>query len=202
MNYKYCDKIIKYLILNAQKQFKKYYDIADFDELNIIRKSKDLYAELYKTFKQAMYKLADYVYRENVENDKKTVNKKWIDDLFKDYDDVLLIVLDNETERKRTRFVEGVISSADKPNEIKKAMNYWCREIKSTAIVVNDRATLQAYKDDGVEYIIWHTAHDEKVCGDCNLRDGVKYPIDEIPTKHPNCRCWYEKVVEKQIFIN
>ncbi len=61
-----------------------------------------------------------------------------------------------------------------------------------------DTARIDTFKKNGIRRVKWQTQEDEKVCEECNERDGKIYPIDNIPTKpHYRCRCWVEPVLEK-----
>lgn len=66
------------------------------------------------------------------------------------------------------------------------------------AIEVSDAATLEAYEDAGVKYIVWNTMMDGRECGTCEDRNGKVYPIHAIPPKpHPGCRSWYTAADKK-----
>lgn len=55
---------------------------------------------------------------------------------------------------------------------------------------LND-ATMQRYRDAGVEYVQIWAAEDERTCDECEKEHGEIYPIDKCPHVpfHPNCRC-------------
>ena len=62
---------------------------------------------------------------------------------------------------------------------------------------VKNKARLQAYRDNGVQWVDIVTMGDSKVCQDClNLEANNPYSIDEIDgilPVHPQCRCEYHK---------
>lgn len=55
---------------------------------------------------------------------------------------------------------------------------------------LND-ATMQRYKDAGVEYVQVWAAEDERTCDECGKEHEKIYPVDRCPHVpfHPNCRC-------------
>lgn len=105
---------------------------------------------------------------------------------------------DAEVYRKRDRAKEAinaVSGSVQKQEELDRALRYWTRQTLFYCDIVSDAANIQAMKDAGVKKVMWNTQKDEKVCGDCHDRDGVVYPIDQVPDKaHPGCRCWLTPV--------
>lgn len=57
--------------------------------------------------------------------------------------------------------------------------------------MVDDSVILQALETDEPFMVRWHTQHDISVCKDCYWRDNKLYYWEELPKKHPNCRCWF-----------
>ena len=60
---------------------------------------------------------------------------------------------------------------------------------------IKQKAKLQAYKDNNIQWVNFNTVGDSRVCQDCiNLEMNNPYPIEEswdiIPV-HPNCRCYW-----------
>ena len=98
-----------------------------------------------------------------------------------------------EVLRKRDRAEEAIFSvptRAQKQLEIDKAVRIFMQQTRFYTDLTFDRASYMALKGNGVERVRWHTQRDGKVCGDCDERDGVVYPINQVPPKpHPNCRC-------------
>ena len=66
---------------------------------------------------------------------------------------------------------------------------------------VKNKARLQAFKDNGVQWIDIVTMGDNKVCQDClNIESKNPYTIEEaegILPVHPQCRCEYVKSEKK-----
>ena len=112
--------------------------------------------------------------------------------------DVTHYTYDSELERKRDRAKEAILSvptSAQKQIEIDKHVKYILQQTAFYADLAEDGAAVQAFKACGVKRVRWHTQEDEKVCVDCEEKDGAIYPIDDIPTKpHPRCRCYLTPV--------
>lgn len=53
-----------------------------------------------------------------------------------------------------------------------------------------------AYRDAGVTKLEWRTVGDERVCEECEAKDGKRYSIgDQGPPLHVRCRCWDAPVV-------
>ena len=63
-------------------------------------------------------------------------------------------------------------------------------QMRQMADTVTDAARAKAFGDAGVGQVRWITQHDERVCKICRPRDGVIYPLDAVPPKHHNCRCY------------
>jgi SPP1 gp7 family putative phage head morphogenesis protein len=58
-----------------------------------------------------------------------------------------------------------------------------------------DTATLDGFKDSGVEKVMWNTNIDGRECKVCRERNGKTYSIDKVPPKaHRNCRCYLTPV--------
>lgn len=187
--YKYTDKILKYLNKQYIKLFRKAKALASFDELNVINFSRDLYRELERITKDAFLLLAKKIFeQELVEFD--MITEDSIFDIYDEYHPVTKFVFNNEIERKRGRFAEGVVASPNKIKEIDTSMRYWVSMVNQYAIDITDRATLTAYEKKGVEKVQWVAEHDDRTCGECAKRDGKVYDIDKVPPKvHYGCRC-------------
>ena len=187
--YKYTDKILKYLNKQYIKLFRKAKALTSFDELNVIPYSRDLYRELERLTKEAFLLLAKKIFeQELVEFD--MITEDGIFDIYDEYHPITKFVFNNEIERKRGRFAEGVIASPNKVKEIDTSMRYWVSMVNQYAIDITDRATLTAYEKKGVKKVQWVAEHDDRTCGECAKRDGKVYDIDKVPPKvHYGCRC-------------
>lgn len=171
----------------------------EFDELNVINIVKDLYSGLEKDNENAFLELAALAYREASPHGMKLPNRKWMNELMKDYDPVTFFIYMNEVERKRDRAAEAINAAKDKGYEFKKALSYWHRQTAQYADIITDQARLKAFKDAGVKRVRWNTQKDDKVCRDCDPLDGKIFDIDKAPAKqHWNCRCYYTAVLEEK----
>ncbi len=192
--YEQADHIIALLRKRAVKKFEKARKKAallGFDELNVISIVNDLYADLEKDNEKAFLQLAELAYKGAIPHGSKAPGKKWLDELLKGYDPVLLYVYLHEVERKRDRMAEGVNASKNKANEFKKGLTYWHRMTAWECDNVEYQANLKALKDSGVRKVKWVAVGDERTCMECRELDGKIYQIDKVPSKpHPGCRCW------------
>lgn len=197
--YKFTDQYIGLYNEFVIKEFKKakgHASLLKFDELTVFDTTKDLYAILYAKFREYMLSLALLVY-EQQGGDGKKPNRGWIDEFLAAISVVSGYSFKSETNRKRDRTAETIVSSKDKNKAYKKAMLYWSRQTNQEAIEVTDAAAMKAWKDQGIKKVRWVTERDEKVCDDCKPMDGKIFPIDKAPgKKHINCRCHYEPVRE------
>lgn len=71
------------------------------------------------------------------------------------------------------------------------AFNDCHRLVRTETMHYLNSATLQRYKDSGVEYVQIWVAQDERTCETCRKYHGKVYPIDKCPILpfHANCRC-------------
>lgn len=197
--YETTDKILAYLTKLIINDYQNYgSSLLRFDELNVIKQSKVLYDRLYKDAEEYLFMIAVRIYREAWNRTgkrglRKGIKEDWVLDYLEETDPVTHYIFSHEVDRKRAYLEEAVISSTDiaeKQQELDKAMKKWTGMINQYAIGITDRATLQAYKDAGVEKVMWVTMHDTHVCEECEDRDGVIFPIDAVPNKpHYACRC-------------
>lgn len=109
-------------------------------------------------------------------------------------DPVTHYIYDAEVYRKRDRTKEAINSEtsvAEKQRVFDKAVRYWTQMTQQYADNVNDAATIQAFMDAGIDYVMWHTEEDDRVCDECEPLDRKIFAIDEVPGKpHWGCRCW------------
>lgn len=184
----------------------------DFDELHVMQSARRLYASLDKDNRAAWLELAIAKYNSTKPNGGKPPIQEWLYLLLEEHDPVTKYVYENEVPRKRDRLIEAVISTgqkwtngekpadiiadaAGKNKEYKKALGYWTRMTAHYCDEVSDAATLLAYTDAGVEEVIWHTSEDDRVCEECQERNGLVFKIDRIPPKpHWGCRCYVRPV--------
>lgn len=180
-----------------------------FDELNILTAVTRIYDDSIKLAKKRYYQVAldAYIAAQMLSGRSKrkaeleaedAITKDWVLDMLEDYDVVTLYQFLPEADRKKQRLVEALIASHKRNAEVDKALRYWTLQLSQYAIKSVDEATLQAYKDAGVQYVKWNTQEDERVCGVCNPRDERIYPIEKAPPKaHYSCRCYYTPVMKR-----
>lgn len=189
--YQTADKVISYLIKRYQRLFRKARTTA-FDELNVIAVSHDIYDTALNETKQEMARLSRVVY-ERYGDREDFDGTAFVLALMLAYDPVTKYVYENEVDRKRARFVEGVLGSPSPLEEIKLAERLWVSMNKVFADEVTFQTMIQAYRDMGVKKVRWVTSEDERRCATCGAMHGKIYSIDKVPPKpHRNCRCWVE----------
>ena len=63
---------------------------------------------------------------------------------------------------------------------------------------VTNESDIEMYIKNGVEEVRLITAVDNKVCNDCSGQHGKIYNIKDVDgllPKHPNCRCFFEPII-------
>lgn len=193
------DKTISYMNRQYGKLFRR---VTSFDELNVIDVSHEIYDEIYELAKQEAARLSETVYKKNRSGDEAAVAEfnalAFVLALALAYNPTTKYIYENEVERKRSRFAEGVISSDTPTEEVALAK----RLIAATNAQFMDDVTfdtlIQALKDSGVKRVRWVTAKDDRRCKICKSMDGKIFPIDKVPAKpHIRCRCYVERVGKK-----
>ena len=162
------------------------------DELNVIQASKTLYHKLEEENEKAFLEVARERYQDITGKPPgRTITLAWLLAFLAAYNPVTEFVYKHEVERKRARFAEAVIASANKLEAFRRAMVLWIRQTQQFGIMVEDHAVITAYKDLGVKRVRWITQIDERRCPDCKARHRKVYPIDTVPAKpHWGCRCY------------
>lgn len=188
------DKTIAYLTKQYAKLFRR---VTAFDELNIISVSHEVYDEALKVTEQEVTRLVKSVYDSYRESGAITAPEALavVAALMAAYNPTTKYVYQNELDRKRSRFVEGVISSETPRDEVKLAERLLVNMNKQFADDATFEAVVKAFADDGVKRVRWITALDDRRCKECKSRHGKVYDIDNIPPKpHMHCRCYVERV--------
>lgn len=205
------DRAIELLRRRTVKRFEKAKSeikLAKFDELNTITVVTELYRKLDKDFNDTMLELAFAIYEEAVEeleNSEKVkkdlgeistkAKKELVESVLNNPDTVTKYTYTNEALRKRDRLSEALRARSDSNTEWRRAMSQWHNMTAQYADIVTDRAHTKAQKDADVEYVMWITQQDEKVCADCQPLDGKIFHIDKAPSKkHWHCRCYLAPV--------
>lgn len=191
--YTLADKVIAYLTKRYIKLFGKVRGMA-FDEMNVISVSHEIYDTALAETKREMVRLSKKVYEKHNESDNFD-SEGFVLALMLAYDPTTKYIYQNEVDRKRARFVEGVLSSDFPMEEVKASQRLWIAMNKVFADEVTFQTMIKAYKDSGVKRVRWVTSPDERRCATCGAMHGKVYHIDKVPSKpHRNCRCWVEVV--------
>ncbi len=198
--YARADQAIKEMNRQNLKAFNKL-KLAKWDELNVIRQVNTTYEESTRRAIRKYYEIAVEAYivaLYQMKMDKKratemadeTIDLTWVYEFLEDVDPVTLYEFFSERDRKKQRLIEALTATNNRNAEIDKALRYWTVQIGQYADNSVYRARLAAFHDAGVRRVRWVTQHDERVCPDCDERDGVVYDIDNIPPSHWRCRCY------------
>ena len=207
--------IIIALLLNELRREINRLDVMGFDMLNapnITKYTKELVSRLLKSNKREYLKIAKEATDEAKEDIEAlgvaatplVINGKYVDDVLGEYNPVTNYLYYPEAERKRSRLAEALItavivnSRADYHKELRRFADLWHTQTKQYGEKMVDKTRIDTFKKNGIKRVKWVTKEDEKVCKECNERDGKIYPIDKIPDKpHYNCRCWVVPLLEK-----
>lgn len=208
--YKTTDKIIRCMMRKFIRLFQQFKNdlMLQFDELNVMLSSRELYEKLDRIALDGYMQIAREVYKKQGMNED-DITGLWISNILLEYNPVTKYVYYHEVDRKRSRFAESVISTiesskqnlyakrfgkmfrANISNDIDTALRHFSNMAAQYAIMITDRAVLKAYEEKGITRVIWATVEDERRCKKCRERDGNVYLINEIPPKpHWGCRCW------------
>ena len=176
-----------------------------FDELNKAERSALIYVK--KTYENLYDEYIPYLERivkknfKNVKTPKENITdsevKKFVKDFLETPDHVTKYIFNDETDRKRARMFEALISMmiAGQKNyraELKVCMRLWTRQIQQTADDITMASLIESYKKSGVKKVVWHTQEDEKVCDECHELDKKVFDINNVPEipQHYACRCY------------
>lgn len=193
--YEYTDKAIEKINRTIQHEFAALRrTVLAFDEIFVLQDAVNAcYGAIYREVRNLYLDVANHAYfactgREDA------FTYFWVEQFLLGYDPVTKYVFTHEFDRKRARTFEAVVSTKKKGDitkELKQAMYNLSVQTKQYADEITDTATLQGYKDSGIERVRWITEQDGRVCLDCRKRHNKTYPIDSVPDKpHVRCRCW------------
>ncbi len=210
--YRLADKLLEQLKKLIRREFNRL-GILGFDELNTIRVTREttflferLRAENKKRFMEAAKKAyADAVsraiaagYRDPGEG---KINEEWLVGFLGAYNFVSGYLYESEAERKRLRLAEQMMTAHEYLSRImyndslRRSANLWWTQTSHYMLDTVDKATLDGYRDSGVERVMWNTNIDGRECKTCHERHGQIYDINNIPPKaHRNCRCYLTPV--------
>ena len=183
--------------------------LALFDDMNVIGVKKHvakLYQKAEKTIKQEFLSILNPLYKEiydealamGFDGDPRDLDEGWIEEFFEEYNPVTKYVFKREMGRKESRLFESLVAStAERIQSYKTAENLLKRQVKQYAIELEDSVTKTAFRDAGVEKVMWVTEMDHKTCSVCSELDGEIFDLKDAPPKqHYHCRCYLIPVGE------
>ena len=213
--YRLADKLLEQLKKMIRREFNRL-GILGFDELNASRVTQEttsLFDRLTQENKKQYLKVAKEAYRNAVamavaagytNPGEKRINEAWLLGLLAAYNFVSGYLYESEAERKRLRLAEQMMTAREYQNRtlyndsVRRAANLWWTQAAHYMLESVDQATVDGYRDSGVEKVKWNTNIDGRECKVCRERNGKIYAIDKIPPKaHRNCRCYLTPVPKK-----
>ena len=213
--YRLADKLLEQLKKLIRSEFNRL-GILGFDELNAPRVTSEteaLFDRLMRENKKQYLKAAKKAYADAIllavaagytDPGRESINDVWLIGLLGAYNFVSGYLYESEAERKRLRLAEQMMTSREYLNRtlyndsLRRAANLWWTQTAHYMLEAVDEATLDGYKDSGVEKVMWNTNIDGRECKTCRERNGKVYPIGNVPPKaHRNCRCYLTPVPKK-----
>lgn len=210
--YRQADKLLEQLKKLIRREFNRL-GIFGFDELNaprITRETTALFDRLLSENEKRFLEVAKKAYLDAIalavaagykNPGKEKINETWIVGFLGAYNFVSGYLYESEAERKRLRLAEQMMTAREYLNRtmyndsLRRSANLWWTQTAHYMLDAVDTATLDGYKDSGVEKVKWNTNIDGRECKVCRERNGKVYPIDNVPPKaHRNCRCYLTPV--------
>ena len=210
--YRLADKLLEQLKKLIRREFNRL-GIFGFDELNALRitqETTELFDRMMRENKKQYLKVAEKAYSDAIalavaagyENPgTNRINETWLIALLGSYNFVSGYLYASEADRKRLRLAEQMMTAKEYLNRplyndsLRRSANLWWTQTAHYMLDAVDTATLDGYKDSGVEKVKWNTNIDGRECKVCRERNGKVYPIDNVPPKaHRNCRCYLTPV--------
>ena len=210
--YRLADKLLEQLKKLIRREFNRL-GIFGFDELNAPRVTSEttsLFNRLKAENKKRFLEVAKRAYLDAVAlavaagyrdpGDEK-INDAWVIGFLGAYNFVSGYLYESEAERKRLRLAEQMLTAREYLNRslyndsLRRSANLWWTQTSHYMLDAVDTATLDGYRDSGVERVKWNTNIDGRECSVCRERNGKIYSIDKVPPKaHRNCRCYLTPV--------
>ena len=210
--YRLADKLLEQLKKLIRREFNRL-GILGFDELNAPRVTKEttsLFDRLMRENEKQYLKAAKQAYADAIalaiaagysDPGAGRINEAWLIGLLAAYNFVSGYLYESEAERKRLRLAEQMMTAKEYlsrtlyNDSLKRSANLWWTQAAHYMLEAVDTATLDGYKDCGVEKVKWNTNIDGRECATCRERNGKVYPVDDVPPKaHRNCRCYLTPV--------
>ena len=202
--YEIRDRIVKIYLKKILRRFRQLnQSLLAFDEINALSAVNNAYDDVINMTVDAFRDIAKKTYRWVNGSDGDFIVDMWLSNWLRQADPVMHYKFYEEADRKRSRLfeaIESVRTSAERKKQIDTGLRYWSKQFEQTADNLVSAVVLQAYKDNGVKYVMWMIMSDAKVCDDCYRRKGKIYPVDSplLKALHWNCRCWWIPVKYKQ----
>ena len=213
--YRQADKLLEQLKKLIRREFNRL-GVFGFDELNaprVTRETTDLFDRLMRENKKRYLEAARKAYADATSlavaagyqnhSDGK-INDAWVLGFLAAYNFVSGYLYESEAERKRLRLAEQMLTAREYlsrtqyNDSLRRAANLWWTQTAHYMLDAVDTATLDGYRDSGVERVKWNTNIDGRECKTCRERNGKVYPIDSVPPKaHRSCRCYLTPVPKK-----
>ena len=206
--YRLADKLLEQLKKLIRREFNRL-GIFGFDELNAIRITSEtvaLFERMLSENKKRYLEAAKKAYLDAValavaagykDPGGNKIDEVWLIGLLGAYNFVSGYLYESEAERKRLRLAEQMMTAREYLNRtlyndsLRRSANLWWTQTSHYMLDAVDKATLDGYRDSGVEKVEWHTNIDGRECKICRERNGKIYGIASVPPKaHRNCRCY------------
>lgn len=193
--YEYTDKAIAKINRTIQHEFSALRrNVLAFDEIWLVQDAVNAcYAAIDREVRKMYLDVANAAYKDATGRDG-LFSYLWLEQFLLGYDPVTKYVFAHEFDRKRARTFEAIVSTqkrGDLQKELKQAMYLLSVQTKQYADEITDTATIEGYRDNGIERVRWVTEQDGRVCTECKSRHGKIYPVDRVPVKpHIRCRCF------------
>lgn len=210
--YRLADKLLEQLKKLIRREFNRL-GVFGFDELNaprITRETIALFDRMLTENKKRFLDAAKKAYLDAIalavaagyrDPGEKKINETWLVGFLGAYNFVSGYLYESEAERKRLRLAEQMMTAREYQNRtlyndsLRRSANLWWTQTAHYMLDAVDQATLDGYRDSGVEKVKWNTNIDGRECKTCRERNGKIYPIGNVPPKaHRNCRCYLTPV--------
>ena len=210
--YRLADKLLEQLKKLIRREFNRL-GIFGFDELNaprITQETTALFDRMQNENRKRFLEVAKKSYKDAIalaiaagyqDSDEKKIDEKWLIGFLGAYNFVSGYLYESEAERKRLRLAEQMMTAREYLNRplyndsLRRSANLWWTQTAHYMLDAVDKATLDGYRDSGVEKVKWNTNIDGRECKVCRERNGKTYSIDNVPPKaHRNCRCYLTPV--------
>lgn len=210
--YRHADRELKRIFRFMSATFQNQSVRAAWDALNVISISvavDQMYASMNEWIMGRYLEIARRAYRDAWvamfpgEEPEDTLDLPYIAALLDGYDPKMQYQYSKEWIRKRDRLKESMMAVGQASDRariantqaarkaLKRALDVLERQVMEMADTVTDDARTEAFRDAGIDEVRWNTQQDERVCSVCHDRDGLIYPVDQLPPKHPRCRCYF-----------